>query len=329
MKINSNYKKLFAKLFIFVIIFLVADRITGAVLKAIYFGEKTGKYYRMNYSIYETDAQMVIFGSSRANRNYIPSILAKKTGFSCYNAGVQGEGILYSTAIEEMMLKRYSPNVIILNIDPEMLRKFDPFYDRLADLLPYYDDHKEIMRKFINLKGNWESFKLLLETYRYNSKILHLMRYLFIHQKDYNGFRPLYGHINYSANIDYSNIQSFFNNKSKFLDANFVDIFEEFVRNAILKKSKLIFCISPNYFPIGGRLNYLKYSASFRCMDSIAAKYKIPIVDLSNDPKFIFKNNLFYDLSHLNNKGAEFFSKELADSINSIFYRSELAKQEN
>ena len=117
MTINSNYTKLFTKLFIFILIFMVADRITGTVLKAMYFGEKTGKYYRMNNTIYKTDSKMVIFGSSRANRNYVPSILAKKTGLSCYNAGVQGEGILFSTAIEEMMLKRYSPSVIILNIE--------------------------------------------------------------------------------------------------------------------------------------------------------------------------------------------------------------------
>lgn len=56
----------------------------------------TGGYTkRDNFISDEVDANILIFGSSRAAHHYVPSILSDSLGMSCYNCGLDGNGIIY------------------------------------------------------------------------------------------------------------------------------------------------------------------------------------------------------------------------------------------
>ena len=56
----------------------------------------TGGYTkRDNFISDEVDANILIFGSSRAAHHYVPSILSDSLDMSCYNCGLDGNGIIY------------------------------------------------------------------------------------------------------------------------------------------------------------------------------------------------------------------------------------------
>ena len=60
-----------------------------------------------------TNAQVLIFGSSHAHRHYVPEVFEKTLKKTTYNAGAEGQQLLYHLAMQQMIVKRVKPEVII------------------------------------------------------------------------------------------------------------------------------------------------------------------------------------------------------------------------
>src|SRR5690606_33173113 len=111
-------------------------------------------------SIKYADAEIMIFGSSRAQHHYDPGSFTSSS-LTFYNTGKDGQGIFYSLAILKSLLSRSSsPKIIILDINLNEVSKIQDSYNRLAELLPYYNDHAEI-QSIIKLKSPLAKFKAL------------------------------------------------------------------------------------------------------------------------------------------------------------------------
>jgi hypothetical protein len=110
--VKSEFKVLFSKSLRFFIVFLLIDLSLGFIAKEIFFSQKTGKYSRLTHSIQRDSSEVIIMGSSHANRHYIPSILEKELNMTCYNSGVQGQGLIFHTALQKMIFKRHKPKYI-------------------------------------------------------------------------------------------------------------------------------------------------------------------------------------------------------------------------
>ena len=68
----------------------------------------TGGYTkRDNFISDEVDANILIFGSSRAAHHYVPSILSDSLDMSCYNCGMDGNGIIYGYGKLKTTTARY------------------------------------------------------------------------------------------------------------------------------------------------------------------------------------------------------------------------------
>ena len=77
----------------------------------------TGGYTkRDNFISDEVDANILIFGSSRAAHHYVPSILSDSLDMSCYNCGLDGNGIIYGYGKLKTITARYYPKIVILDI---------------------------------------------------------------------------------------------------------------------------------------------------------------------------------------------------------------------
>jgi len=142
----------FALLFIF-------DRIIGGVLNHYYFSQRSGLNYRTTYVLDSTNAEILVFGSSRANHHYVSVIFEDSIGLSFYNSGREGNFLLYNYAVFKSVLSRYKPKIIIFDIFADELSTQKLEYDRLSALLPYYKKKPEI-REVINLKSPFERYKL-------------------------------------------------------------------------------------------------------------------------------------------------------------------------
>lgn len=315
MILDSEKKKFIKNLAVFSVFLILLDWSAGTLMKNLFFTQTSGKYFRMIQAIDKTEADIVIFGSSKALTQYDPQIISQKLGLSCYNAGVAGQGILFASAIQEMLLTRYQPKIIILNIEPELLTKTPNFYPRISELLPFYSNHKQLMQKYIRLKSRFEKFKLISKLYPYNSKILHIIKYHLKNQPDQNGYMPLQNQISNSQQTQLKEVEYYYNKYESSLDTNFASAFEKFLSNAKNNNSQVILVKSPDFLPLGSSNEILQYSASFRLIFKIVQSYNLRLFDFGDDSRFVFKNELFGDPGHLNRKGAELFSNALADSI--------------
>lgn len=305
-KIKKNPIKYFLlKLAVLLAIIFVLDYSIGNMLCYFYFKQERGAQYLSTYSIDSTNADLLIFGSSRANHHYHPDVFEKRLNLSVFNAGRDGCFIFYHYAILKAVLKRYSPKIIILDfISGEFVKNQDS-YDRISSLLPYYGTHPE-MRSIIELKSPYEKLKLLSTIYPYNSSMLIIAggnaMFTIKRRKDINGYIPI-------TKIWNGPIQIYDSSIKYEIDNNKVKVYESFIQDCINSKVKLYIVCSPHYI----KSNHTDYSIILG--REIAKKNNINFFDYSKDYVFINNSNLFADIAHLNDTGAKAFSNMLIDSI--------------
>ncbi|WP_103068553.1 hypothetical protein [Aquimarina sediminis] len=306
---QKEYTKSFIKLGKFIIIFLIADLVLGVISKQLFFSQETGKYARANHAINKTDAKVLILGSSHAHRHYVPEVIEEELKVSCYNAGAEGQQLLYHAALQKMILKRTKPELLILNIDEDFLYYSKEAYDRLSDLHPYYSDHGDVLQPILGLQSKLVDFKLFFNAYQTNSTIMHVLRYYASPQIDYKGYRPLFGKIKPSVgSIDEKESDN--KDKKGEIDQNFVTALHSFITTARDNNIKLVFVTSPTYKPVDHSTN-----ESFTHIKAIAEKEKVPFLDYFNAGQFTSIPELFHDPSHLNDDGARLFTRDLAKQL--------------
>lgn len=295
----------------FIFVLALVDLSLGLISKKIYFGQETGKQARITHSIQNDSSDILIFGSSHANRHFVPEVISKKLNKSCYNVGVQGQGIVFHNVLQKIILKRTKPQVIILNMDNNWLYERKDAYDRLSDLYPYYNEFKKQINPALSLNAKFASIKLQPKGYQYNSTLVHAARYFISPQKDFQGYLPLTGVMTKPKN-------SFLNTEKKSneilpLDINFITAFKSFIATTKKNNIKLYITISPVL-----KKRNLASDVSLNRLKSIALSENIPLIDYYNNKLFLNQYHLFNDSDHLNHEGAQEFSSLISDYIRNI-----------
>jgi hypothetical protein len=298
------FKKIIINIAIVAIVVFAFDFAIGRTLRYFYFKETSGLHYRTTYAMDSTKADILIFGSSRANHHYVPEIYEDSLKMTFYNSGRDGNGIFFQTAVLKSALKRYTPKVIILDFAGD-IEKEKQSYGRISSLLPYYWKHEEI-RKTVELRSPFEKIKLLSEIYPFNSEILTIaIGNLEINKKrkhDNKGYVALYKE--WKEGID-----SITNNKMyDEADSNKVNAFREFL--VLAKESGAnVFVV---YSPIFLKFNQLQ---EINICRALCSAENVIFWDFSKDTLFLNNRQFFQDIGHLNNNGAIIFSNLMVDKI--------------
>ncbi len=278
----------------------------GKLLKYFYFKQTSGQDYKTTYSMEVTQADILIFGSSRALHHYVPDIFEDSLSLSAYNTGRGGQFFFYQTAILKSILKRYTPKIIVLDFSGSF-EKDQEEYDRLSCLLPYYWDHSEI-RKYVDLRSPFEKIKLISHIYPYNSLFMdiaigNLKKYL-VKEPDKKGFEVL----NKQIKIEIDSLDSSFEND---IDENKLMAFEEFLSLARSAGSNVFVIYSPVYY-------LYDEDPSIAICNDLCKKENVPFYDFSKDPMFLNKKELFADKIHVNQSGAILFSQLVVNKIKKV-----------
>lgn len=301
----KTFKFFVLKLLAFFIVVYSIDLLIGYSLKKYYFRQEAGYDFQTTYSLEKTNAEMLIFGSSRAVNVFDPEKLGKSLGVTCYNVGRYGEPVFYHYAILKGVLKRYKPTMVLLSFDAGNFSKNQESYDRLSVLLPYYSNHPEI-RSIVALKGPFEKLKLLSNIYPYNSLLLSTI------SGNMEGSKIKYYHSNGFVPLEKTfkgPLQTFDYTKEAELDTAKINIFKSFLQDCINSNIQLfIFC--PPYM-----INPIGTDHSIIAGKRIAEEYHIKFFDYSRDTFFTNKSHLFADFRHLNNSGVELFSYSVGERI--------------
>lgn len=288
----------------FTIIFGCLDFTIGKLLEYLYFHQTSGSLYRTTFALEQTTANVLVFGSSRAIYHYVPEVVTDSLGLSCYNTGADGQKIFYYAALNSVILHRYKPKLIVLDVNPDEFNFSPEGYDRLNILLPYYSRHQEI-RRFVDLRSPFERLKLLSRIYPYNSDLLTIGAGNLATNKsrhpDEEGYIPL------DQLLDTALIKNL--PRPAFaaritLDSNKLSAYSEFIRNTIGAGVPLVVVMSPAYGFHGD-------SSDICLLKAIAARNHAPFLDYLRDNRYNQHPELFSDVGHLNREGAFEFTRDL------------------
>ena len=247
---------------------------------------------------------ILIFGSSRAMYHYNPEIIADSLMMTCYNVGYGGQGILYHNAVLDVILERYTPKIIVLDILTDELCERIQSYDRLSILNPYVQDYP-VLWNTLSLVSPFERVKHVSFIYPFNSTLLKVIAGNIKRSgKDIssNGFTPREGIWGDTIN------QISFNKDTTQFDDNKLIAFDQFCHKCIENNIDLYIAISPMFAEM------INTSSSVDYIQNKCSNLDIPFIDFSNNCNYI-SNKLFLDDSHLNKSGTDIFTKDIASKI--------------
>ena len=186
-------KRFIRRIVLFFSIIFIADVIGGHIFSFMVSHAVGGNNGRVNYICNQTNEDMLIFGSSRADHHYNPQILMDSLNLSVYNCGEDGNGIILNYGRLLMIEQRYMPKVIIYEVTNGFDLEINDNHKYIGKLKPYYE-RKGIKDIFVSVDMT-EQWKMLSQLYRYNSSFLTVLAdYLHpIQNMGFQGYRPLEG----------------------------------------------------------------------------------------------------------------------------------------
>lgn len=264
----------------------------------------------------KTDEDVLIFGSSRAMHHYNPTIISDSLGFSCYNCGEEHYGIILAYAYYQLICQRYHPKVIIYDLFPA----FDTLDDEdnhiyLGKLRPYYN--RNGIPEIIESVDSREKYKMVSQLYRYNSSFLGILLFFVkqMEESDIKGFRPVYKENIYNQEERRKQAQGQEqqqeqekqpdNNSLPVFDSLKIDYFKKMLEET--EDVRFIFVVSPILFGMD--------STYIQPVKQICQERGIPLLDYSNSSKYLFRYDYFVDNVHLNDRGADEFTRDLVQVL--------------
>ena len=298
------------KIISIIILIIILDFVIGSSLKYLYNNTGGGIIYSLNRAFYNADEKIIILGNSRALHHFNPAIITKNTNRTCFNYGVDGgHSILLHYSELFMITQRYSPDLIILEFSPVDFFKYSIDYENLKVMLPYFKLNPEV-DKIILMKSPNEKIKFLSKIYPYNSCIYD---YFAQHFKKVNNTILLSGFDPLDAFIDTNNTANTIttNDNHPEIDSNKLVAFQKFVKICTEKKIHLLIINSP-LFKYEKDINY---TVGKNILMENIKNGDIKFIDYSNDNNFSDYPGNFADLTHLNSKGANYYSEMISSVI--------------
>lgn len=268
-------------------------------------------------------ADILIMGNSRALCAYNPMCIEAITGLRTWNIGVSGQpfGISY---LRYQLYSEHNrkPQILLLNIDNNELEMIDNGFGR-EDYYPYFDN--ELIQPYLPLYGfSWADIHLPLYKYRGDYKLIGygLMANLGIYpmaqcqhtQGFYNEDTAFDGtaleEVLQSGNIKVSQEKA----AIQLLDSFLTELSQDSIR--------VLFCYAPQYTPL---FEHLEIDSLMNSYQRIADRHGIVIMNYARLP-WCNDTCFFYNANHINRKGAELFSTQLAEDLLNLISVEEISK---
>lgn len=288
--------------------FLFADRIIALGMNELLSRVTTGTFAEAKRAMFEQKSEILILGSSRAQSHFDPAAIKQLTDLSCYNAGMGGQGYDYTEIITSVMMKRYSPKIVVLEVTPTF---FDEIRDNNAKgvLLPFAFGEKTILT-FLEKDDKYLKAKSMIsQSFLFNSSIFKIVsRVIKPKDENSNGFQPIEKKV---LNFEFTTETKDFSKMkiSKVQWQTFINTLDILKRNKI----KIVATISPIYFPEWDEND--KFILHLKEIIRLAGG---EFLDYSRDSRFMKKKELYYDGAHLLRKHATEFSKVFGADLNKL-----------
>ena len=297
-------KKYLIKIALFFVAVAIVDILFGTACQYMNSHSKGGGVKSRYYVCKESNEDVLIFGSSRAKHHYVPDVIEDSLGMTCYNAGEDGNGIIFSYGVLKMIKQRYSPKLIIYDVTG-----FDIYEDdnmKYLDLMKPFYFEQGIDSIFWSVEPKTR-FMMLSNLYRYNTMCLRIVgNYLHpttVYPKGYSAL---------SKTMDYEPE----NKEEKVVSVDSLKIyyFDCFIRLAKNNDISLVCCCSTYY-------NASFDDSKYEPVKQLCEIYDVPFLYLAADTELSQNKMYFSDRTHLNDRGARKFTEKLASVVKIVLSR--------
>jgi len=256
------------------------------------------------------NADVIVMGNSRAFCHYVPVVIDSVLQVNSYNLGIGG----HQFNVQYLRYKLYEehnkkPRLIIQNVDFLTLNQSVIGHER-EQILPFVSDSL--------LRSNLQNYGFSVgEIY------LPLYRYVGYTQIVKNGLLEFLGITNYHSQPSFKGYMPEVGvwdgtelNKLKTIETDMnpvtIRLFNEFLSHCKKNNIQVVLVNSPVYYKATLKLNHKEQFDNL--IKGFSTKYNIPYFDYTTDP-ICNDSTLFHVAVHLNQQGAEIFSKKLANDI--------------
>lgn len=311
MEKNNTLLTFCLKVMLLVVILFGVDRLVGAAfvkMKDVGLSKNPeNMWLKTPYTVEKVDAEVVVVGSSKALHHYVSQMLEDSLDMTVYNCGQDGCFFLYQNCIINMILDRYSPKVILWDIQPGSFVGEDHSleYQNIRFLSPYYPDNAWA-ENYINSESSKMRYRMISRMFAYNSKILNYVFPIVTHcSTTEKGYIPLATKgYNYPEMVKEEE-------KEGEVNKDYLALLDKTMKRCKEKGVELRMYISPVY----SQKSALTKSAESE-IGNVAKRNSVSFTNVHSDDYFMHNATLFKDASHLNDKGASIFTEEVICKIN-------------
>lgn len=289
-----NFSKFVLKILLLLIIIGVS--LNYIFEEQVIFKSEISGAYKVNRIIKETKINEIpIFGSSRAQGSFVPSIL----GENYFNYGIDGTQANIWLFFLDMELRKNKSTPIIINYDLHGLVNAD---GDIANYIPNWKNMKPILKNsgkiyyhipFVKYFGKFELYsKHYLNNKMNLTKVTDNGGSFEKSRLTKNKFQELVHKRNNSE-------------ESFGLDKNLVKKFNQLIDSST---RKIILVVAPYHKSYFNKFNNLDMVNNY--LNDLNSKNQIKVIDLRD---YITKDEMYMNTTHLNYEGALMFSKKLKE----------------
>ena len=157
---KKDITRLVFSLVIVTILLVIVDLVVGFIADKVVdkMPNYSGQIAKDNYRLHRLETDIVILGSSRGSHHYVTALLSdsidsyKGKHYSIYNAAIDGKFANSNLCAAEMIISRYSPKLVIIDLSESQLVSEDvsdikfssPFF--LMSYSMYMQSEKDLLQ---------------------------------------------------------------------------------------------------------------------------------------------------------------------------------------
>ena len=298
-------KKLIISIIIIISGIFIVDRIGAQIMWWVNQHTNENAGLKIREMINHVDADVLLMGTSRCNRHYVPSIISDSIDMSVYNGGIDASDNIYAHyTLLNLILQQHKPKVICLEVSiSDFTNPQDPF-STVSFFAPYFgiSEQSDSIFRLANLYWPYKLFHL----YRFNAKATSNIAGLFITPQDVGKD----GYVPRNQPTCYINRKPIETEEPGQTDEQKIDYLRRFVNICKKYDIYLVFMISPSYC-IVKQNHYL-------LLKNFARTNNIPLLDYHTKGLFLNHPDYFEDGVHLWDKGARFYSMIFAHDLKKL-----------
>lgn len=306
--------KFLKKVSLFFIFVAVIDVSCGYGFNILKRNAKGGDTQKNYYIAEKCCDDILILGSSRAARHYIPSVLEDSLGMSCYNCGEPGCGIITAYARYKMVTERKKPKIVVYEVYPDYDYYKTDEYKKYLGRIRQYADKPSVREMYLELGDELEGVRLFSNMYRNNSFIVHNVVDNLIRGNEYKGYKPLKGVL--KDEVQDSKMRDKLSvDRYNIVDSIKLSYIEKFIVEMKRDSVKCCFIVSPRCIdPKAALIMKDEYGP----ISKICRENKVPFIDFTYMEGVSDNRTLFQDDRHLNHNGALIYTADICSVLSGM-----------